>query len=688
MKKILLFCLCITAIFTMTSCNTKSKYENIYIDINEPEISSEGITWPDGQALPTFAAPAETVDAIDVRSKSADVKTLLVSLQGIVNRKQPRIALYSDSLKNEEWLEESGINYEIVKEYDDIILKYKDEIKGIIIWDKGNRDTINLADTLAGQTDAIVCSAKQAETYTAEPFNFPIIEDYTDRFEDKMDVYNYLYDNLWKDCTRKMIVSLNPAANGHIANTRDVAIATKAAVLWLDPTVGGEKAILEKFLKDCVPGESYCLGWWTSEGDGVKIGSEYGMPTVPADFYENYSVLAGASRELDIPTIPAKPELENKFYIAMAFSDGDNLQYCQHHMKTHQNMWSNTKDRGKYPISWTCAPTLLDAGPQLLNYYYRTATENDCLITGPSGVGYTDPLVWQTEYASYDELIKYAKRTDTYLRRTAFNVITIWNFIRDDQASIYAKYIPSMVGFTVQERLDFQEGQYVVDNTVPLITTHPRYDGDIDRVERIISEVIDAWDGSEPGFMIPQIVAWERGVSDLNRLADNLKEKYGDKVEFVRADHLMMLYNEAHGAPYNVALRAENVTASGEDEGFGASQAVDGSFAKAKGWQSSASGDKWIMIDLKEEYNIVRYNVMHAATGYYSKDLNTVEFKIQASSDGEKWKDIDTVTDNTSNIVDKYVDEFTARYVRIYITDPGADGVARIQEFEVYGNKA
>ena len=164
-------------------------------------------------------------------------------------------------------------------------------------------------------------------------------------------------------------------------------------VFWLDPRVEKEADYIKRFFKDTKPVETYYAGWWPEEGAGIKIGSEHGIPTVPADYYENYTVYSGMSRKFDIPEIPAKPKLENKFYNAFMVSDGDNIQYCQHAMKKDDILWPN-EERGQYPISWTCAPTLIDAGPQLLNYFYKTSTDNDLLISGPSGVGYTDPQRW------------------------------------------------------------------------------------------------------------------------------------------------------------------------------------------------------------------------------------------------------------------------------------------------------
>ena len=688
MKKVILFVLALAMMLTFFSCQKGDnydydKYKNNYIDYELPEISKEGITWPDNQTLPIFAPLAENLDAIDITAKSASVRATLSAFAGLINKKQPRVFLYTSGLKTEKWPEIVGFDYTLTKKQDEIILKYKSEIKGVVIWDTECKATLNLATVIASQKDALVIDGKQAETYTAGEFSFPVIEDLRDKFDNRLDVYNYLYDNYWKDCTKRLVVSIKEDG----WELRDIAIAVNAVTFWLE-TKGEEKKLLEKFLADCEPGKSVCLGWWDSEGDGVTVSADYGMPTIPADYYYNYTVYSGAQCELDIPEIPAKPALENKIYFSFTFSDGDNLQYVQHAMKEAGQLWPNSK-RGEVPINWTCSPALLDAGPAILNYFYQTSTPNDLLICGPSGLGYTYPLIWEKDTAGRDKLIEYMKRTDSYFRRSAFSIITVWNHISEPHQSLYAQNIRSLTGITAQEILPNQDSQRIIDGILPFTATHPRYDGDLPRVERILREVVDNWDGKEPLFVMPQVVAWETGfgVPGMVSIAKKFEKDYGDKVEFVRGDHLMMLMAEKNNTPYNISLGAESVTASGSDENHEAAKVVDGSFAKNKGWQCSDAEDKWITIDLKDTHTISRYIVKNAASGYYAKELNTANFKIEASSDGENWTLIDAVKDNTSNIVDKDVDSFDARYVRLYITKAGSDNVARIQEFELYGIK-
>jgi alpha-mannosidase len=124
------------------------------------------------------------------------------------------------------------------------------------------------------------------------------------------------------------------------------------------------------------------------------------------------------------------------------------------------------------------------------------------------------------------------------------------------------------------------------------------------------------------------------------------------------------------------------------------SKAVDGSIAPFSGanskWCSDATGDKWLMVDLGQTYTINRWIVRHAGVGGESSTWNTKDFKLQKSSDGTTFTDVDTVAGNTANVTDRTVTAFTARYARLYITVPTSDGnvAARIYEFELYNSGA
>lgn len=135
----------------------------------------------------------------------------------------------------------------------------------------------------------------------------------------------------------------------------------------------------------------------------------------------------------------------------------------------------------------------------------------------------------------------------------------------------------------------------------------------------------------------------------------------------------------------NFALN-KTATANQYVTGETPAKAVDGTVSNNSKWCSNASGDKWLKIDLGQSYNITRWIVRHAGAGGESTSWNTKNFKLQKSTDGTNWVDVDTVTNNTANVTDRTVTSFSTRYVRLYITTPtqNTDPAARIYELELY----
>ena len=135
---------------------------------------------------------------------------------------------------------------------------------------------------------------------------------------------------------------------------------------------------------------------------------------------------------------------------------------------------------------------------------------------------------------------------------------------------------------------------------------------------------------------------------------------------------------------YDLAV-GKTATASGNVSGQEPKKALDESTSSK--WCTQNAGDKWLRVDLGATATINRWLVKHAGAGGEGTNWNTKNFKLQKSSDGTNWTDVDTVTNNTANTTNRTVTPFTARYVRLYITTPTQDTTtyARIYDFEVYG---
>ncbi|OPA80515.1 hypothetical protein BVG16_07250 [Paenibacillus selenitireducens] len=174
------------------------------------------ITWSPQQALPTFAK-AKHLDVADVYDAPGDIKILLATLQGIVNREEPRIYLFENVEEGKKtWLDDLQVPYQEHADYWDVVKKYSKEAQGIIVYDPKIQDSINVATTLAGLKDAVVASPELAKQLQASPYNLQVIDDLQGKFKDRLDAYTWQYENLWKDTTHRMLVGLSPSTSVRI----------------------------------------------------------------------------------------------------------------------------------------------------------------------------------------------------------------------------------------------------------------------------------------------------------------------------------------------------------------------------------------------------------------------------------------------------------------------------------------
>jgi hypothetical protein len=473
-------------------------------------------------------------------NRMSEDSILYTTLKGLVNKTQPRIYSYDTNTVNGDgkytWLEDLNLNYVEIADNKSMISKYRSEIGGIVIYDDNFPDTINLATTIAGKSNGIVAASSQVAMLTGAPYNLPILADLRGQFSNKLQIYQYLLNNYWPSCNHRVLVGLNPEA--HKGAIRDYVSAIGAAVVWLDPNIPSEKTLLRSFLST-MPENSAYMGWWTDEGAGVMLASEYSVSTIASDWSTNLSVFAGMSREVNVKPVPSKPILQNKIYLTFIMSDGDNVQYMEHKMKEH---WDNP-DRGSVPIGWTVSPASLDVAPALLDYYYDTATANDCLISGPSGVGYTYPNYWPNQAG----LDNFMRMTEDYNNRAGLRVVTIWNTIvggiNTNVGESFAKYAPSLLGLTAMNGPGGQIDIY--NNSLPSQRLNATYCYDQASLQMEVNNAIANWNGTSPRFVAIQCEPWHVTPTMIKNVASTL----GSNVQLVRTDNYFQLIREHYGLP-------------------------------------------------------------------------------------------------------------------------------------------
>ncbi len=488
-----------------------------------------GLIWPSSQFLPTFQTPA-TIDCISMDSVSLPEKALFVSLEGIVNRTQPQVACVSAASEGAfTWATIHNLSYDTINGYS-AILKYETNVTGLVVYDPAQWDTLNLATTISGVKNELICDPGLLNTLTNSPYNLAVKDDLRGMFSNKNQVYGYLYTNYWSQCSHRIIAGMETNQFWYL---RDYLVAVKSAVVWLDPTVSADAATLSLFTANMAPVNSVYLGWWPNESGDMQWIAQYGIPVMASDLFDNGSVYGGVTTPISVPTIPPTPPLQNKIYVSITLSDGDNVQYMQHTMK--QN-WGSAV-RGTIPLGWTVQPLLADFDPGMLNYYWSTATTNDCLVAGPSGGGYARVNYWNAA-----NLANYTRESNFYLQRSGIRAITVWLTVPSATGNAYATNCPTLIGVNDQND-GFYSTSYKGLPDLGFPSTG-NYATTVSNLINSITNTAASWNGSVPMFIAVQANAWDIKPADCQTVFSALDP---GKYIPVRPDHLFLLYCQAAG---------------------------------------------------------------------------------------------------------------------------------------------
>ena len=687
MNKLLLVVSTIAITAGLASCSEKVLNSNHFTPWAKVEAPDTGIVWPDGQAFPQFAAPADTLDAVyyDVPPLSHSELLMLTTLQGIVNKVKPRLFFLSARRGGtSEWVDRIGMTIRqipVEKKYD-LVAKYRDDIKGLVLYStEKSIHYANLASTVAGLRGGIAVTSDQQRELESMGLGFKVLEDIRGlEFTKATEIYKYLYDTYWPECTKRTLLSLRPSMAGDI---RDMAVAVGSAIVWLDPRRESERAVLEPFIEDLTPGKSVMLGWWAEERSGIGIGAKHGISTIPSDYYTNATVFAGYPHRIELAPVPEKPSLENKVYVALFLSDGDNIQYCEH---TMCRLWDR-EGRGTFPINWTLSPGLVDLGPALLNYYNATSTDNDCLVSGPSGLGYAmfyDGLNRRWNSDSREMIEPYAKFTQSYLEKSGIRCVTIWDVISDEQMDAYEENARHLYGATLE---DWRRGPlvptYTKNDRLAFIPNRPCYTGSVDAIFKEWRDTIASHTGKNPVFLAAQGDSWHMGPTEMAKLQAMFDELSPGTVQICRADHFFSLFNEANGMDFNILMGGVDIKTSSSQAD--AQKIADGSGSHKHMWTADGKGSQTVEVDLHGTYLVDRYVLRNAGYAGMDEKLNNRSFKLETSADALVWEMADYRQNSRADVADVDFTARKARFVRLTVSKGGSDGIVRIGDLEIYG---
>jgi len=425
-----------------------------------PRISS----LPVERVFPKSERP-EHLYVLEAYEETAEIKLMLATLQGVVNKSIPRIYLLMSSGKfdplfdrEEDWLEHMeeyyGVTSEEVESPWALLDLFLEEIQGVIVYDPDLPDSINLATMMSGLNRAIVISPEQMEEVSVRGLS--VMTDLRGRWTGNVEMYRWAFEELWPQCNRRVLAFLHE----DLPVLRDYLVRNNIFCVNLNYHVPEERALLEEILST-TPHNIPVLGWAVDELIGVATFSKYGKFHVPTDYVSNLSVHSG---------LPAKPytqyystvvpPLENKIYVSFAITDGDSLSFTHRWGRTN---WDDPA-REEVPLAWETAPGLIDLAPGILDYYFTTASEKNLFVCPVTGVGYMYPNL-------YPDLDRFLELTLPYYQALDLDVQWLINNDMTFPDPILNRYddFLSPLGFLIDYWPTGDLGYYYTSRGVPVL---------------------------------------------------------------------------------------------------------------------------------------------------------------------------------------------------------------------------
>lgn len=496
---------------------------------------------------------AEEITVVNASALSTPQRHAVIALQGLVARKNPQIFINFGNEANRYALNElQNAGHKLV--YDDesgkpwnfntLVAKFKSYVadNGYILYaTTEDHGQLNTATNLATLNGWLPVSAELEQAVVELGF-----EKRADISGDDIDV-RYL-KKFYKENKDKFrndsLVHMYYYAQG----MRDFAIQQNIFVMYVDDSDYEGRVFRDSVMRELKP-SSIIFGWCQYEVKFTESISRFGHHVVPSDHSWNLTVLSSfdaTDEKFDAP-FEGKAELDpNKHYVAIVYSDGDNLQWIQNGFREFHTWQSYGLDT---PVSWTFAPIAAEISDVDIK---RTLANSDnaTFITGPSGGGYARVTKMNSE-----ELEAFSDYTASVMLESGLGIMTLLDEIEDSsfdrnmqkRLGYFSRY-DNIRGGILQldpDRYAGGEGRVYFSNGKPFVSVgfslwHPS--GNEDEVTNEWLAEQAAIINSRPadiktinGYTVINVHPWTVGPDDLAYFVSQLD----DSVEVVAADELL-----------------------------------------------------------------------------------------------------------------------------------------------------
>lgn len=525
-----------------------------------------GPATPAADLFPHSQPPAAELLVADLRRLPPDWQLCLLTLQGLTNRQTP--SMYSITVAQDvQWLDwmlqrQFVRSTRTLERPEDWLDHYRALVKGVVISDPRLPATKNVAMMVASVQDGIVVSPR-----LAQQLRLPVLMDLRGKWKTNVEAYRWAFDTLWPRLSHKMIACLWPDSLG----IRDYLAQQKVFTFWLSGPIDGarkgadpqaEVKLMEELLAK-MPVNIPVLGYpWAGkdvgigEGPGVQLFAEFGKYLVGSVDSTNLSVHSGIQAPAPRRQVPPAPPLQrDKVYLSIIISDGDNLPVLTLH--NFPQLWKDPL-RGKFPIGWTISPSSRLLIPDVVDYYYRTATPDDCFLGAVSGVGYTYPDHYGERFAQPGRVFDgFLEQTRQAMAGMDLKDAWIMGITRPELIRRYAERIPGLESIYPDygRRVStYDEATYPTVHGVPVFHAATGWTEGAPRekqVADVVAQIKAMAPAGRPAFLHLFVWNWGFNLPMLKEILDKLGPDY----VAVRPDHLAQLYKQ-YLAEKKVLVRA------------------------------------------------------------------------------------------------------------------------------------
>jgi hypothetical protein len=392
LKMVVPYAIIIPLLFLSCATASDAKIENL------PYAKSQLPTGQDGQIY-VFSEYNQTLP---------DIVTV-TTLSGVIARHSPkiyRIKSETPTLSNASvdddttvfWMHDLATHHDIsfnfsyLHDVKGLVRHFLNNIKGVVVYDPDPKSvSTNAALIRCAANDGIITAGSSSMiSFLAKELKIPVAAN--------LSTSNPFQEFLASKTTlsvRGMVAQPNDGSKSYAMSAYSVfsRIPTVEHNTNDLQVMKAFNAVLSNFDKNQL---NVAFGWTSNDEHAftASVTSVGGMVHA-SDFLYNLELFSQLppyvhpKREKKAAPPPSRKDVHT---VAFVFSDGDNLQILQNDWVSSTH-W-NSPARGSCNIGWSYSPSMSVLMPSLLAYTIRTSTPKDSLSSGPSGIGYSYPVLF------------------------------------------------------------------------------------------------------------------------------------------------------------------------------------------------------------------------------------------------------------------------------------------------------